>query len=276
MDLTPSIPFLLSAFAVGLLMAPTTAQNDELLVVEKRQDLAARTRMLAHLRKIYVTVNFQDMTAREIARYIQDASGKSINVIVSGKTVKPDDMPKVTLALKKISLANLMSAIEGQTGLRFTFSNGMIFLKPKDEVKAFAYLQMYDVRAAVFAATVFIPPKLGLRPPDEEGGFVGGVEDDPKPINGYDIDRLIDLIKTHAVSDTWDTEGIAIDGLGGVLLVRQTVRGHRMTRELLEKLGAIPRTRRVVRRTARRAKLAPKTKKKKTTGKSKAPKAPRK
>ena len=42
-----------------------------------------------------------------------------------------------------------------------------------------------------------------------------------------------------------------------MLLVRQTVRGHRQTRDLLEKLGAIPRTRTVVRRTIPRPKSKP-------------------
>lgn len=196
MNMTPSIPLLLAAFSAGVLVTPTPAQDDELLVVEKRGDLAARTRMVAHLRKIFVTVNFDNASARDVAEYIQVASGKTVNVIVSSKTVKPDELPKLTLALNKIRLTNLMSTIETQTDLRFTFNSGMIFLKPKAEVKAFSYLKMYDVRAAVFMATEFIPPKLGLRPPDEESsGFVGGVEGEPKPINGYDIDRLIDLIK---------------------------------------------------------------------------------
>ncbi len=249
MNRTP-IALLLSSAAVSLLATPTSAQNDDLLVVEKRKDLAARTRMVNQLRKICVTVNFEDATAREVASYIQFASGKSVNVIVSSKTMKPDDMPKTTLALKSISLANLMSVIEQQTGLRFTFNSGMIFLKPKDEVKALAYLRMYDVRAAVFAATEFIPPKLGLRPPDSEGDFAA-TEGEPKPINGYDIDRLVELIRNNAVSETWDTEGVSLDALNGILLVRQTVKGHRAVREILVKMGAVPAKRRIVLRRPR-------------------------
>jgi hypothetical protein len=255
MNMTP-ITLLLSTLAVGTLALPTLAQNDDLLVVEKRKDLAARTKMVNVLRKTRVTVNFEDATATEVARYLQIASGKSINIIVSSKTMKPEDMPKTTLALKSVSLANLMSVIEQQTGLRFTFNSGMIFLKPKAEVKAFAYLRMYDVRAAVFAVAEFIPPKLGLRPPDGEGGFASS-EGEPSPVNGYDADKLVDLVRNNAVSESWDTEGISIDALNGILLVRQTVKGHRQVRQILEKMGAIPAVRRIVRRSRRVARPGP-------------------
>ena len=236
---------LLALLAVPSLPAPMAAQNDDLLVVEKRNDLAARNRLLGRLQKIIVTVNFEDATAKDVVRYLQAASGNTVNFIVSTRTTKADDLPKLTLRLKSVSLANVMSVIEQQTGLRFTYSSSLVFLKPKDEVKEFAYLRIYDVRAAVMPVPNFKGPKLGLRPPGEEEAVEE--EEEPKPIL-FDSDKIIDLIRTNVVTDSWDKEGISIDAMRGVLLVRQTVKGHKHVHDLLVKLGAIPATRRIVRR----------------------------
>ena len=260
MNRTPLQRILLLPSAVAaLLAAGLPAQDRDLLVVEKRKDLAARTRIVSYLRSIRVSVNFEDVTASEFVEYLQSATAKKVNFILSKKAKAA--APKTSFTLKRITLDNLLGLYETKTGLRFTFNSGMVFLKQADEVKEFAYLRIYDVRAAVFKAPVFIGPKLGLRPLDSEGGFTGSTEEEPVSINGFDADRLVDLVKSNVVMKTWDQDGISIDSMNGVLLVRQSVRGHKAVRGMLIKLGAIPAPR-VVKRRPVRSKATKKTAKK--------------
>ncbi len=147
--------------------------------------------------------------------------------------------------------------LQGRGPLRFVLRHGMIFLQQKAEVKPLAYLKIYDVRAAVFKAPVFVAPQLGLRPLDSEGGFVGGTTGDSKPIHGYDADRLVELIQRHVEPEAWGKAGVSIESQNGILFVRQTVRGQEGVRKLLVKLGVIAAPRpakkrplRSVRRTA--------------------------
>lgn len=237
-------PILLSMTAL-LLSTPSMAQLDDLLVVEKRQDLSARNRLVQHLRGIKVTVNFKDASAKEVVDFLQVVSGKGTNFILSSRTMKDGDYPTVTMQLNSISIANLMAAYEEQTSLRFSYRAGMVFLKPKDEVKEFTYLRIYDVRAAVMPVKNFKPRyKFGLRGSGEET-VIDEDDGEAEPLM-YSAERLIDLIRDNAVKDSWDKDSTSIETMRGILLVKQSVRGHRKVQEILVKLGAIPAVRRVV------------------------------
>ncbi|MCA8956703.1 MAG: hypothetical protein KDC87_11570 [Planctomycetes bacterium] len=268
---TPCNPFVCSVLAsLACLAAPillssaSAAQSDDLLVVEAPGERGARNQLLARLANIRVTVHWNDASAKEVAQFLQSASGKSMNVVVSSRTVKPEAMPRVTMTLKNITVKNLMALVQDQTDLRFTYQSGVVFLKPKDEVKARTFLRMYDVRAAVMPVKNFKPRyKLGLRVNEEEAG-VGVDDEEAKPLL-FDADRLVELVRGNAAKDSWDRPGVSIDSLNGILLVRQSVRGHREVRDLLVQLGAIPPTLRVV---ARRVPTK--------LGSSVKPKAPRK
>ena len=51
--------------------------------------------------------------------------------------------------------------------------------------------------------------------------------------------------------DLGDGRYLSLDALNGILLVRQTVKGHRAVREILVKMGAVPAKRRIVLRRPR-------------------------
>ena len=63
-------PLLLALAAVTQAPASAAAQYDDLLIVEKRKDLAARTRLLTELRKTSVSVNFEDASAKDVLELI--------------------------------------------------------------------------------------------------------------------------------------------------------------------------------------------------------------
>ena len=163
---TPRLSILLGSL---LLCCPTPAQEN-LLVIERKTDRAGRNLLLQKLKRVRVTLNFVDASAEEVAQYLSTAAGESIAFIVSSRTVKPSELPKLNLTLKKISLHNAMAVIQAKTDLRFVYRSGVVFIRPKDEVKEFTYLEFYDVRAAVMKAPNFPAPKLGLPVPGEEGG----------------------------------------------------------------------------------------------------------
>jgi len=222
-----------------LVTAPLTAQLDDLLVVEKRKDLSARNHLVRHLRGVKVTVSFTDASAKEVVGYLQAVSGKGTNFLLASRTMKDGDYPSVTMKLSNISVANLMAAYEEKTSLRFTYRAGLVLLQPKDEVKEFTYLRIYDVRAAVMPIKNFKPRyKFGLRGSGDEVA-VQSDDEEPRPLM-FDSDQLVGLIRDNALRESWDTGSTSIEAMRGILLVRQSVRGHRKVENLLRKLGAIP------------------------------------
>ena len=239
------------ALFVGLaLCAPPTAltaQGRDLLVIERKADRAGRDLLLRKLKKVRVTLSFHEASAEDVAQYLTTAAGKGIAFIVSSKSMKSSELPKLTLTLKKISLTNAMAVISTQTEIRYVYRAGVVFIKPKDEVKEFSYLQLYDVRAATMKMPVFVAPKLGLNLGEDGGNFEEPEESDTTT-SGFDADKLIDLIRTMVLPESWDSEGASIAQMNGVLMVRQTESGQRKVRELLVKLGAVPPIRYHVRR----------------------------
>ncbi|MHC4515460.1 MAG: hypothetical protein ACYTGW_08615 [Planctomycetota bacterium] len=248
---TPRLPTLFVGLA---LFVPTTlaAQDGDLLVIERKADRAGRDLLLRKLKKVRVTLSFNEASAEEVAQYLSLAAGKGITFIVSSRTVRSSELPPLTLALKKLSLANAMAVISTQTELRYVYRSGVVFIKPKDEVKEFTYLQLYDVRAATMKMPNFRAPKLGLNLGEEGGNFEDEDEDSGTTTSGFDDDKLVDLIRTFVLPESWDSEQASISTMRGVLMVRQTESGHRKVRKLLVKLGAVPPIRYLVRRPGSR------------------------
>ena len=241
--ITPALLFLT---AVTQLPNPMAAQYDDLLIVEKRKDLAARTRLLGHLRKTIVTVNFTDATAKEVVEYLRVATGGKVNFILVGKS---EDLPKTTLQLKAVRMAALMSLIQEQTDMRFTFNAGLVVLKPKDKVKEFTYLQMYDVRVAVMPVRNFKAPRLGIGLGEVEEAEE---EEEAQPLL-FSSERLEELLRNDAGIENWDSEGVSLQIVRGIVLCRQSVRGQEAVRRTLTRLGAIPAPRRLLRSRVKRS-----------------------
>jgi hypothetical protein len=235
---TPCMPTLFVGLA---LCAPAalTAQDKDLLVIERKADRAGRDLLLRKLKKVRVTLSLNEASAEDVAQYLTAAAGKGIAFIVSSKSVKSSELPKLTLKLKGISLTNAMAVISTQTELRYVYRAGVVFIKPKGEVKEFSYLQLYDVRAATMRIPSFPAPKLGLNL-GEEGGNFEEPEESTTTTSGFDTDKLVDLIRTMVLPDSWDSDRASIAQMNGVLMVRQTESGQRKVRELLVQLGAVP------------------------------------
>lgn len=233
LTVTLLVPFLLPVFAPGLL-----AQDREVLIVEKREDLAARDRLLAAFASTRVSVHFEAATAEELVAFLHAATGKKVNFLLSAAAAKEGAVAPVSLRLDRLAIPHLLGVLGEQAGLAFVFRDGVVFLELPEAVKPLAYLRLYDVRSAVVMVRDFPGPRLGLRSPGEEPPIAE--ESEPRPLNGYDIDALADLVRRHAATGSWERDGISIEAMNGILLVRQTVQGHAAVRRFLAQLGAIP------------------------------------
>ncbi len=258
---TPSLPILFVCLAVSA-PAHLAAQDTDLLVIERKADRAGRDLLLRKLKRVRITLSLNEVSVEELAQYLTAAAGKGVAFIVSSRTVKPSELPPLTLTLKKLSLHNAMAVISTKTDLRYVYRSGVVFIKPKDEVKEFTFLQIYDVRAATMKMPNFRAPKLGLNLGEEGGNFEEGDDEGETTTSGFDADKLVDLIRTFVLPESWDSEQASISTMNGVLMVKHTETGQRKVRELLVKLGAVPPTRywfrgRRVKPPARRARRVP-------------------
>jgi hypothetical protein len=223
-----------------------TTRFDSVLIVERTADRPGRERVVRALASRKIELRGEDLTAHEIARRFAIASGETVNFVVISK-VEHEDLPTTSLDLPALPVLSAMGVVQRMTGLRFVYRSGLVQLKPADEVRELAVLRMYDVTAAVAPLRDRPGPKLSLATP--------GDEDPPEPadtdktLSGFTIERLLEMIQNNVAPDSWETPGVTLSTLGGVLLVRQSEQNHRKIALFLIKLGVL--TPSVDRRTSR-------------------------
>lgn len=221
--------------------AIVTAQADSVLAIQRAQDRRGRDALVRHLAAIRVDVNFDAITAPELARYLAAAAGGGVNVFVAAK----DASEPFSLRLKRAPLTTVMEIAQRFGKLRFVYRAGAILIEHPDSVREYTYLRLYDVRAATAVIPSRPGPKLGLTQPGGEDEYGAG-EGEGTPAGGFTIDKLEDLIRNHVLPESWDHRGVSLTSSRGVLWVRQTETGHREVAALLRQLGAIPQPRRAV------------------------------
>ena len=220
----------LFALAVSL-----PAQADEILALEKGKDRRARDLLYNKLHSIRVDVHFERASAADLAEYLTVASGNATNFVVHTK----EDLEPVTLRLKRTRLTTVMGIAQRFGVFRFAFRDGIVRIQHDSEVREFTSLRRYDVRWATTPIPSFPGPELRLKAPGDEEPIVDQDVEDSAPASGFTPDRLVDLIRTQVLPDSWDADGVSVSEYRGVLWVRQTDRGHRVVEELLRALGVI-------------------------------------
>jgi len=245
----PAVPFVLplaAAVLSALLQTALPAQADEILLIERSQDRAGRDRAVRLFRQKRIDIRADGMPAAELAGLLRIAADDKLNFIVQTKGTVEPDWPALVVDLRRHPMLSAMAVVESATDLRFVYRDGLVLLKPKDEVKELRVLHIYDLRAAVAPLRDHPGPTLGLTPRGTD--FVEPEpEDTGKTLSGWTLEQVQDLVRTHVDPDSWDAEGVSMaESQQGALLIRQTEQNHRKIQDLLETLGVWQRPRVVV------------------------------
>lgn len=228
--------------ALALLSSMVPAQADEVLALRRGEDRQARDRLYQKLHSFRVDVHLEDASVKDLAEFLATASGNVTNFAAWTK----GDIEPITLRLKRTRLTTVMDIAQRFGGVRFVFSNGVVLIQLPDEVKEYTSLRTYSVAAATMHIPSFPGPDLRLSNGEEDLALDDDT-DTENTASGFTADKLVDLIRTHVLPESWDENGVSITQFRGVLHVRQTEKGHRKVVELLRALGVIPTPRRVVR-----------------------------
>lgn len=254
-------------FVLGL--GAALGAQDPILIVEAPRDRVARNLLESRLAKVRVDLKLADEGPKEIAErlnlYARD---------VTDFLVRPhdgdSDYASLKLNLKRTTIRNCMSIVQSMSDVRFVYKAGVVMLTHKDDVKEVTTLVLYDVRAATFKLKDFPGPKIGQRIGEEEDEVEEETDSDNTP-SGLTLEKLEEVIRAQILPESWGGEnGASISAANGVLIVRQSERGHREIRQLLYQLGVGPNPRPLLRRRvpvvprrARKKPSAPKAGKKK-------------
>jgi hypothetical protein len=232
---------------IMLLLLPLAAAQDEVLVVERREDLRAYAAAVRLLQRERADFHVEAASPRELCRLFALRTGDRLSFSCAVKDA--DAGPPITLHLKQASLWSAMAAAQLQTEHRFVFRAGVVFLLPKDRVKPLRYTALYDLRPQCAPLRSFPGPRLGLRGLEE----TDEPEAEPEPtttVSGFTAEGIESLIRAHVTPEQWDQDGVSLSNDNGLLVVRHTLRGHRELQQLLDTLGLLPLPR-VVRAPAR-------------------------
>lgn len=227
---------MLRAFVLPVLLTPLVpAQAAEVLALQKGEDRVARDALYEKLHETRVRVSLEEAALKDLAEFLMAASGNATNFVVWTKA----DVEPLTLRLPRSRITALMGIVQRAYDVRFVFGKSVVLIEHEDEVEEYTYLRTYDIKAATAPIKSFPGPKLGLNA-GERDDFAAIEDDEGAPASGLTADRVVDLVRTHVLPDSWDVDGVSITQWRGVLRVRQTERGHRKVRQLLRALGVVP------------------------------------
>ena len=236
------------ALTASLSAAPQSPAPDEVLIVEKREDLSARNRLATSLSQIRVRILVENLDPRGLCRFLVSATEDKVNFIFVRRGLEAEDLEPISLDIDSIALLNLMGVVQQVSDMRFVYRDGMVLLTHRDEVKPLLYMEMYDLRSATIPLRNSVGPKLGLRVPGEVELFLPPEEDSTTTASGFTIDWLEDFLREHVTPDSWDVNGVSLTEANGVLMIRHSLQGQRKVREALMRLGVLPRPRLFIRR----------------------------
>ena len=221
---------------VVFLAAPPLCAQDDILMVERAQDVRGRDVASALLRSIHTDWQLRAITPKDLCRLLTSATGDKVAFLAAAKG---DAATSLDLELKSATPLTVMAVVQHSTGLRFVWRSGVVFLVPKDEVHPLVMLVLYDLRALCAPLKSFPGPRLGLVPGGTEAVFPPE-EDSGTTVSGFTAELIERLIKENVTPEAWATDTISLTNHNGLFLVRHTPQGHREIARLLDQLGLVP------------------------------------
>jgi hypothetical protein len=142
----------------------------------------------------------------------------------------------VSLRLERARLLDVMSILRKTTPIRWVYGNGVIWAKHESQVQEETFMRVYDLRMALARVRDFPGPRMGLGRSDyEEREPVG----EGRSVSGLDLDRIQELVLKHVEPDSWEREGVTMSAGNRILIVHQTMRGHRKLQRFLRQLRVL-------------------------------------
>jgi len=197
------------------------------------QSLREAKRRLAAIR---VDVDFRDMDVTDAVDFIGRVAG--FNVIVGPELQKDgglEDLPKITLKLRKASLKTVADLVARFTGTKMAFNNGIVSFTTPEAARGKPVLKIYGIGEITFVLRNFPGPDMNLRP--------SGAEFEPEEQSDVenpfsDPERVVDMLKEFVDSETWEDEGVSIWADERKLVVRQYPAVQRKIARFLALLNA--------------------------------------
>ncbi len=213
--------------------------QDDVLAVERREDVRGRDASIALLRSIRVDWRMREITPKEFCRQLSAATGDKVTFLFAAKG-EAAATPSFDLELRTATPLAAMAVVQHMTGLRFVWRSGVVFLVGKDEVRPSTYLRLYDLRPQCAPLKSFPGPKLGLLTPEGTDVVFPPEEDSGTTVSGFTAELVERLIKENVTPEAWATDAVSLMNQNGLLLVRHTPQGHREIAHLLDELGLVP------------------------------------
>jgi hypothetical protein len=226
-------------FSTGLLLALAAGAQDEVLAVERREDVRARDAAAQLLRGTKVDFVAAAMTPKDLCRTLALLAASRLNFAFAARG-DAAATPAFDLELRHANLWGVMAAVQQATGLRFVYRAGVVFLVGRDDVRPLMHVQVYDLRWACAKLRSFPGPRLELPTGEGEQVPFPPEEETEHTVSGYTAELLETLIKESVAPDSWSDGKASLTNKNGLFVVRQTPAGHAALRRLFDELGLIP------------------------------------
>lgn len=223
---------------LSLLIFPATVgrAQDDVLAVEQRKDERGRDALLAQFSDMRSDFRCEESSPREVCRMFAARTGDRVSFSIAEKDVGD---AKVSLDLRQASLATAMAVVQMQTGLRFVYRSGVVFLVPAAAITPLAYVQVYDLRSQFVKLRNFPGPELRLPGSGDDRPLFPEEEETENTVSGLTADGVETMIKENVTPDLFASGAVSLTNSNGMFLARLTPQGHVELRKLLIELGLV-------------------------------------
>jgi len=229
---------MLTTLSAALLATALAATPSDVLLVERKEDKRGRNAVYQRLRAVTTDFHVEDRSLTDVASWLTLMSGDGLNFLYLGPDRGTATEPKISLELDRKRLTQIMGIISDVTDLVFVYRNGVVMIKAEEDVREETELKVYDLRAATAPLKSFVGPSIGAIHPS---GYEPDDPDEPEfesgTISGFTVDDIEQVVRDNVSLGNWDAEGVSLSAMGGLLIVRQTERGHAQVRSTLRAIG---------------------------------------
>jgi len=174
-----------------------------------------------------------DITLTGAIQYLRSVTG--LNFVLSSKVKEEKADTEIELNLDNVSVKQVLELITEPNEIAWKIRNGVVMILASDEALDKPVLQFYDVKDLVAKITDFPGQEINLVPskyqPPEPTDL------DAEPGSAFEVDTLMDVIRTTIAPDSWDTiDGANIEPKNNVLVVTTTPEIHRQIGSFLSDL----------------------------------------
>ena len=217
--------------AAGLI-AVVLASAGPAFAQERGTDSARVVReRLASLR---LSIDFTNAKLEEAIAYFQEFSGLNFHLDASARAKDGEDVVRVTMKLKDVSMKTALKLILNPRDLGCVYRDGVIVVAAKSRLGSETVTRVYDIRDVLSTLQDFPGPKFELDKKNPGLEFAPFLSDDPKAT--FTEESIMDLVKTSTGERTWEDAQASISQVNGLLIVAQSKTVHEEVRRLLDLL----------------------------------------